>query len=90
MPSNNKISVVTLLQAYRLLTNVITYQWSLKKGVAAMGTESARQVTRKAMAFDLINILDEDPKKAIYTAEEIKTLINTYIETSTKNEHGDM
>ena len=26
MPSNNKISVVTLLQAYRLLTNVITYQ----------------------------------------------------------------
>ncbi len=55
-----------------------------------MGTESARQVTRKAMAFDLINILDEDPKKAIYTAEEIKTLINTYIETSTKNEHGDM
>ena len=33
MPSNNKISVVTLLQAYRLLTNVITYQLPLPSRV---------------------------------------------------------
>ena len=32
MPSNNKISVVTLLQAYRLLTNVITYQFTILPG----------------------------------------------------------
>ena len=37
-----------------------------------MGTEAERQDTRKAMAFDLCNIIDEDPSQETYTKEEIK------------------
>ena len=43
-----------------------------------MGTEAERQDTRKAMAFDLCNIIDEDPSQETYTKEEIKKII-TYI-----------
>lgn len=34
---------------------------------------------RKAMAYDLLIILEENGKKA-YTTEEVKQLIHTYIE----------
>ena len=34
-----------------------------------MGTEAERQDTRKAMAFDLCNIIDEDPSQETYTKE---------------------
>lgn len=37
-----------------------------------MGTEAERQDTRKAMVFDLCNIIDEDPSQETYTKEEIK------------------
>lgn len=37
-----------------------------------MGTEAKRQDTRKAMAFGLCNILDEEPSKETCTKEEIK------------------
>ena len=37
-----------------------------------MGTEAKRQDTRKAMAYDLITIIDEKPEQETYTAEEIK------------------
>ena len=40
-----------------------------------MGTEAERQDTRKAMAFDLCNIIDEDSSQETYTKEEIKKII---------------
>ncbi len=39
-----------------------------------------RQDTRKAMAFDLCNIIDENPQQT-YTAEEVKNLIKEYVFT---------
>ena len=47
-----------------------------------MGAEAERQDTRKAMAFDLCNIIDENPKQETYTAEEVKKLIKTYVTTA--------
>lgn len=47
-----------------------------------MGTEAERQETRKAMAFDLLEILDENPKQETYTVEEIKKMIKTYVKTA--------
>ena len=44
-----------------------------------MGTEAERQDTRKAMAFDLCNIIDENPQQESYTPEEVKKLIKTYV-----------
>ena len=46
-----------------------------------MGTEAERQDTRKAMAFDLCNIIDEDPSQETYTKEEIKKIIKVYVTT---------
>lgn len=46
-----------------------------------MGTETERQDTRKAMAYDLLNILDENPQQETYTAEEVKKLIKVYVAT---------
>lgn len=47
-----------------------------------MGSEAERQDTRKAMAYDLCNIIDEDPKQETYTKEEIKKLIKIYVTTA--------
>ena len=47
-----------------------------------MGTEAERQDTRKAMAFDLCNIIDEDPSQETYTKEEIKKIIRVYVITA--------
>ena len=47
-----------------------------------MGIEAERQDTRKALAFDLCNIIDEDPAQETYTKEEIKKLIRVYVTTS--------
>lgn len=44
-----------------------------------MRTEAERQDTKKAMAYDLCNIIDESPAQQTYTPEEIKNLIRTYI-----------
>ena len=41
--------------------------------------EARRQDTRKAMAFDLYRIIDEDPSQETYTKEEIKKLIRVYV-----------
>jgi hypothetical protein len=46
-----------------------------------MGTEAERLDIRKAMAFDLCNIIDEDPKQETYTKEEVKKLIKVYVAT---------
>lgn len=47
-----------------------------------MGTEAERQDTRKAMAFDLFDILDEKPEQTTYTTDEIKKLIRVYVKTA--------
>jgi len=47
-----------------------------------MGTEAERQDTRKAMAYDLITIIEANPAQETYTKEEVKKLINTYISTA--------
>ena len=47
-----------------------------------MSTEAERAETRKAMAFDLFDILDEKPEQQTYTVEEIKKLIKVYVKTT--------
>ena len=47
-----------------------------------MSTEAERADTRKAMAFDLSDILDEKPEQQTYTVEEIKKLIKVYVKTT--------
>lgn len=47
-----------------------------------MGTEAERQDTRKAMAYDIIQILKENPEKQSYTTEEIEKIIHVYLTTS--------
>ena len=47
-----------------------------------MGTEAERQDIRKAMAFDLCNIIAEDPSQETYTKDEIKKIIRVYVTTA--------
>ena len=47
-----------------------------------MGSEAERQDARKAMAFDLFEILDEKPEQTTYTTEEIKKMIRVYVKTA--------
>lgn len=47
-----------------------------------MGIGAERQDTRKAMAYDLCNIMDENPAQETYTKEEIKKIIRVYVATS--------
>ena len=56
-----------------------TYQ---KEGGREMGTEAERQDTRKAMAYDIIQILKEKPEKQSYTTEEIEKIIHVYLTTT--------
>jgi len=50
-----------------------------KKGGDNMSTEADKLETRKAMAYDLCNIIDERPEQTSYTPEEIKKLIKIYV-----------
>ena len=43
-----------------------------------MSTEAERLDTRKAMAYDLIQILKESPEKS-YTLEELEAIISAYL-----------
>lgn len=52
------------------------------KEVEDMGAEAERQETRKAMAYDLHKIIDREPAKENYTKQEIKKLIDVYVETA--------
>ena len=47
-----------------------------------MRTEAERQDTRKAMAFDLCNIIDDNSVQETYTKEEVKKMICAYIATA--------
>lgn len=43
-----------------------------------MPTENERKDIQKAMAYDLIRIFESEPEK-VYSAEDLKKLINAYI-----------
>ena len=47
-----------------------------------MGTEAERLDTRKAMAYDLFDIIDENPAQETYTKEEFKKMIRVYLKTA--------
>lgn len=47
-----------------------------------MGTEAERQDTRKAMAYDLNNLLDDRPDLDPETIKEVKNIIKVYINTA--------
>lgn len=47
-----------------------------------MESEARRQDTRKAMAYDLIQILEAKPEKESYTTEEMKKIIHVYLTTA--------
>lgn len=50
-----------------------------------MGSEADRQDARKAMAFDLYNLIDENAKDSkTFTPEEIKLLIKSYVITASQ------
>lgn len=50
-----------------------------------MPTEKEMKEARKAIAFDLINIIDEKPEQETYTAEEVKKLIKIYVQTANQD-----
>ena len=43
-----------------------------------MPTENERKDVQKAMAYDLIRLFEKEPEK-VYTAKELKELIDAYI-----------
>lgn len=55
-----------------------------RKGDSTTETEAARQDTRKAMAYDLLQILKRNEKGKTYTYEEIEALIEAYLTGSEK------
>lgn len=56
-----------------------------RKEESTMNPDTDRQITRKAMAYDLHKILDRDPAQATYTKDEVKKLIDVYVETANQN-----
>jgi hypothetical protein len=55
------------------------------KGGTIMPTEKEMKEARKAIAYDLINIIDEKPEQETYTAEEIKKIIKIYVSTANQD-----
>lgn len=47
--------------------------------------DAERQETRKAMAYDLHKILDKNPTQTTYTTEEVKKIIDVYVETANQS-----
>lgn len=47
-----------------------------------MPTEKEMKEARKAVAYDLIDIIEQKPEQDTYTAEEIKKLIKVYVATA--------
>ena len=50
-----------------------------------MPTEKEMKEARKAISYDLINIIDEKPEQETYTAEEIKKIIKIYVSTANQD-----
>lgn len=55
------------------------------KGAKQMPTEKEMKEARKAVAHDLINIIEQKPEQTTFTAEEIKKLIKTYVTTANQD-----
>lgn len=49
-----------------------------------MPSERESNEVKKSMAYDLIEIIESQPKQETYTAEEVKKLIKNYITTATQ------
>lgn len=49
-----------------------------------MPTDRESAEIKKAMAYDLFEILETQPEQQTYTAEEVKKLIKAYIAASTQ------
>lgn len=48
-----------------------------------MPSERESNEVKKSMAYDLIRLIESEPQKETYTADEVKKLINDYITVST-------
>lgn len=54
-----------------------------QEGGNEMPSERESNEVKKSMAYDLLQIIDENPEKKTYTAEEVKAMIKAYISTAT-------
>ncbi len=43
------------------------------------------EVVKKAMAYDLLQIIESQPQQETYTAEEIKKIIKVYVSTANQD-----
>lgn len=43
------------------------------------------EVVKKAMAYDLLQIIESQPQQETYTAEEVKKLIKVYVSTANQD-----
>ena len=48
-----------------------------------MLTDRESNEIKKSMAYDLIQIIEENPEQETYTADEVKKMIKTYIISAT-------
>jgi len=48
-------------------------------------TEQEMKEARKAIAYDLLQIIEAQPEKQAYTAEEVKKLIKLYVSTANQD-----
>ena len=53
-----------------------------RRKLKRMDEDITREITRKAMAFDLFNIIDSDAAQETHIKDEIKALIRQYIDAS--------
>lgn len=50
-----------------------------------MPTEKEMKEARKAVAYDLLQIIEAQPEQKTYTAEEVKKLIKVYVSTANQD-----
>ena len=50
-----------------------------------MPTEKEMKEARKAIAYDLLQIIEAQPEQETYTAEEVKKLIKVYVSTANQD-----
>lgn len=50
-----------------------------------MPTEKEMKEARKAIAYDLLQIIEAQPEQEMYTAEEVKKLIKVYVSTANQD-----
>ena len=50
-----------------------------------MPNEKEKKEARKAMAYDLLQIIEEKPEQETYTAEEVRKMIKVYVSTANQD-----